>query len=819
MRLIETSIKTKVLLVIIAAVLAIGGIAAALIIDSRSRIADFHLKNAKTALQASLALLEQDNAMVIAGEVTLEQAQERAIAQLREFRYDDGEGYVAITDDVGFMVLHPVHEHLNQSDIWDLRDATGAYITRDAIRIAKEQEIGVNRYYFEHPITGETDIKTSAVGRFDPWGWTLIVGVFAKSVNDATSQMLEQAVMIMATMSALFLILAIAIGRSVSQPISALTSAMTAVAAGRHDEKIPYQNLQNECGEMARALAVFRDSAQRIASLQAEKEEAQRRAEQERHEISARLREEFGAVLQASNRGDFSQRVTTDPTDENLRGLANTLNQFVYTVDAGVSTVKNAMASMSLGQRPAARPEAFQGAFAEMLELIGQTAETMRNQSLHLEHIAQHDPLTGLPNRRYFESKLQEVCAQTDADAAVALLHVDLDRFKQINDTLGHGAGDEILKLAARWLRRAARPSDFVARIGGDEFVVLCHEDISETALKAIAADIVETLGRPHTVAGNVARFGASVGVAMVSGEDMETVKLQTNADLALYRAKKNGRNQFCFFSESIESEFVRIKKTGDEILRALENREFVPYYQPQVDAHTHQVVGVEALARWRHPERGIVPPIAFLPIAEELGVVGQIDAQIFEAAVEGLRRVNAAGGPKIDKLSVNVSFRRILDPSLMTAIDNIGGLDHRLAFELLEAIVFDEQDDAFLHQIDALKERGIEIEIDDFGSGRASITGLLKVAPHRLKVDRELIAPILEYPHQRKLIESILDIGRTLDIGIIAEGVETLEHADTLAQMQCETLQGYAFSRPLPEAELIEYLRPAAAAPALRVV
>ena len=556
---------------------------------------------------------------------------------------------------------------------------------------------------------------------------------------------------------------------------------------------------------MSRALAVFRDSGRRILKLQAEKEHTQRKLESERLSMTTQLRDQFGNVLQASVQGDFSQRVETDLSDPNLSTLAQILNNFVEKVDSGVSMVKSAMTSMAQGKRPQRRPEEFAGAFAEMMEIVSRTAEKLKRQAEHLEYTSLHDALTELPNRRYFELKLADLTTHEACSDEIALFHVDLDRFKQINDTLGHSAGDEILKHTARTLLETARPTDFVARVGGDEFVVLCTDKVTDGVVSEVADEIIETLSRPYVVNGVVARFGASIGVSVGYYEHDRLLK---DADLALYKAKESGRGQAHFYSESLQAEFVERKQVGDDIMRGLENQEFVPYFQPQVDAKSRQIVGVEALARWQHPHRGLLAPSYFLPVAEELNVVSQIDAQIFKQAVGSIRQLNNSGIGRIDKLSVNLSCHRLLDEGLLTSILDAGPVDFRLAFELVESIVFDEQGEHFINQILALKERGIEIEIDDFGSGRASITGLLKVGPDRLKIDRQLIAPIVEHEPQRKLISAILDIGQTLGIGIIAEGVESLEHADLLCDMQCETLQGFAFAAPICEADLVDFIR-----------
>ncbi|MBX2856173.1 MAG: EAL domain-containing protein [Rhodobacteraceae bacterium] len=439
-----------------------------------------------------------------------------------------------------------------------------------------------------------------------------------------------------------------------------------------------------------------------------------------------------------------------------------------------------------------------------------------RNQELEaaktaIEHNALHDSLTGLPNRRYLEREVERIAAATtedDAGVDVALLHVDLDRFKQINDTRGHAAGDEVLRHTAEVLTSLLRESDFAARIGGDEFVVLCRDGANKSAVCEIGERLVTALGRPLIIEGRPARFGASVGVAFSSRRELSLSDLLVNADLALYRAKEDGRNRVELFSPELQAEQRQTKQTADAILYGLENDEFFPVFQPQFDADTHAVVGLEALARWRRSAQETLPPAAFLDVAEELNVVGQIDRLILGKSLTAMRQLTEFG---IDapKLSVNVSFRRLMDPELFQELDvllaNHAG---RVAFELLESICFDDCDDEFQWRVDALRERGIEIEIDDFGSGRASITSLIRIQPQRLKIDRQLIIPMVRSARSRQLVEAIIEMGRVLDINVTAEGVETMGHAELLRTAGCQTLQGYAFSQPLPFNLLLSLLR-----------
>ena len=408
-----------------------------------------------------------------------------------------------------------------------------------------------------------------------------------------------------------------------------------------------------------------------------------------------------------------------------------------------------------------------------------------------IEHVALHDALTGLPNRRYLDEML---ATSGTPDNRMALLHLDLDRFKHINDTLGHAAGDAMLIHASKAIRAKVGASDFVARIGGDEFVVVVPGR-SDDALAVLADQIIEELRQPVDYQGHQCRFGVSIGIAANSEGDAK--QLLINADLALYRAKSRGRNRYEFFNEELQSEILRTKQTADEILGGLERNEFIAYYQPQFHAMTLQIVGVEALCRWHHPRRGILAPDLFLKVAEELNVVSLIDRAVLEQALENFARWSS-DHLNIPRISVNVSARRLEDKDLIGGLRKLGIKEGTVSFELVESIFLDENDDLVTWNVEHIKELGIDIEIDDFGTGYASIVSLLKLQPRRLKIDRQLVTPITGSDAQRRLVSSIIEIGKSLGIEVVAEGVETMEHARILKELGCDILQGYAFGRPM---------------------
>jgi diguanylate cyclase (GGDEF)-like protein/PAS domain S-box-containing protein len=437
-----------------------------------------------------------------------------------------------------------------------------------------------------------------------------------------------------------------------------------------------------------------------------------------------------------------------------------------------------------------------------------QRNEELETARQRMEYNSLHDALTSLPNRRYLDQRLEALVAGADRPGGrLTVLHMDLDRFKEINDTLGHGAGDAILRHVAQELRSMVGECDFVARIGGDEFVIVCQGcDLSE-GYEAMGSNLIAAVNRPIVYNGHECRVGASIGIADRIEPELTAEQLLVNADIALYEAKRRGRNRVERFNDTLRARTINIKRTADAILRSLGDDDFIAWYQPQFDARTLAINGVEALARWQHPEKGILAPIAFLETAENLNVVSQIDASILDQALEQLARWKTEG-LGIEHVSVNISAQRLFEDKLLDHLAKLAVTPGSLSFELLESISFDDKADAVAESLERIRIQGIAIEIDDFGTGYASILSLIKLSPSRLKIDRQLVAPIVTNPAQRKLISSIVDIGRSYGIGIVAEGVETMEHAAILRDLGCQTLQGYALARPMSPDSFIDFAR-----------
>ena len=422
-----------------------------------------------------------------------------------------------------------------------------------------------------------------------------------------------------------------------------------------------------------------------------------------------------------------------------------------------------------------------------------------------ISYKAFHDDLTGLGNRRHLKRKFDEFEKRRNTQGGeIAALHIDLDRFKQINDTMGHAAGDQVLlDVSARILDRAGS-DDVVTRIGGDEFVVLIYMAKDSKIPEFLAEQLLADLSKPTRFHGKECRFGASIGMAITPLTSVE--QLLTNSDIALYKAKERGRGRLAIFDHSDREEIRLHKALADDVQRAIELREFIPFFQPQVDAATHAVVGIEVLARWDRPTKGIQAPAAFLDVATDLNVVAEIDKMVFETAIKDCATA-FAGMTHVPSISFNVSASRVNNYHVSGIQHHIQTYPGRVSFELLETIFMEEEETEFFAKLDQFRDLGIDIEVDDFGSGRASVVALQRIHPDRVKIDRRLVAPIDKSDGALRLLRSIVEIGHALEMGVTAEGVETPQQAELLAEIGCDRLQGYYFSKPLAFLDLLAFM------------
>jgi diguanylate cyclase (GGDEF)-like protein/PAS domain S-box-containing protein len=427
-----------------------------------------------------------------------------------------------------------------------------------------------------------------------------------------------------------------------------------------------------------------------------------------------------------------------------------------------------------------------------------------------LRHQAFHDSLTGLANRSLFRDRVQHALAVAGRqDRGIAVLFLDLDGFKSANDSLGHSAGDQLLLETASRLRECVRPGDTVARLGGDEFAVLFEGIQSDSDVSQVAQRIIEVISAPFEVRGHELCISASIGYAVDGAGDDEDTLLR-NADLAMYRAKATGKGRCVPFEPSMHAAVMERVALEHDLRHAIERDELVLHYQPIIDLETSTAVGVEALLRWQHPRLGLVPPGDFIGVAEESGLIVPIGRWVLEEACRQVRRWENAGAQRVH-MSVNLSARQLSAPRtaehVARTLRQTGVEPGQLVLEITESVLVDDADRT-IAKLDLLRELGVTLAIDDFGTGYSSLSYLRRLPVKVLKIDRSFVSGVGSEDSLAALSNAVVDLGRSLGMVTVAEGIEEYEQLVRLRAMGCTLGQGYYFSRPRPADEIAPMLR-----------
>lgn len=432
---------------------------------------------------------------------------------------------------------------------------------------------------------------------------------------------------------------------------------------------------------------------------------------------------------------------------------------------------------------------------------IGERREAERR----IHHLAHHDSLTGLPNRLSLQLRTEQAMAQARRHGTLlAVLIIDMDHFKDINDSLGHHVGDALLVEVGKRLQACVRQSDVVARLGGDEFVVLVTDMVTTLTAAAVAEKIVSTLSAPYAVEPYQLHSTPSVGIAIFPNDGDSVDALLRNADSAMYHAKASGRNNYQFFNDRMSAGASERLALQSSLHQAIAGQQFLLHYQPQIDTVSGCMVGVEALVRWQHPERGLVPPDRFIPIAEESDLIIRLGDWILQEACRQLSVWRAMG--LAIRMSVNLSARQLRSANLLRQVREMV-LRHNLKagdleLEITESVAMEDADKT-LHMLERLRELGVELAVDDFGTGYSSLSRLKLMPLHRLKIDRSFVKDIENDPDDAAICAATISLAHNLGLTVVAEGVETEAQYAFLGDLGCEFVQGYLFGKPMPAAEL----------------
>ena len=421
--------------------------------------------------------------------------------------------------------------------------------------------------------------------------------------------------------------------------------------------------------------------------------------------------------------------------------------------------------------------------------------------------MAFYDPLTSLPNRRLFIDRLRHALAATPrSQRHGALLFIDLDHFKTINDTLGHDTGDLLLRQVAGRLSNCLRVGDTVARQGGDEFVILLmdlSEVLEEAAAQAeaIGGKLLAALNRPYQFADRAYHCTASIGATLFDGHLKSADELLKRADLAMYQAKAAGRNTLLFFEAGMQTAVMLRAELEAELRQGLQDGQFLLYYQAQVD-DVGCITGAEALLRWQHPVRGLVSPATFIPVAEVTGLIVPLGRWVMDAACAQLTAWSARPATAHLTLAVNVSARQFRQPDFVTQVvellDRTGANPRKLKLELTESMLVDNVEEVITN-MNVLKDLGVGFSLDDFGTGYSSLSYLKRLPLDQIKIDQSFVRDVLTDPNDAAIVRTIVALAQSLGLSVIAEGVETEPQRDYLANHGCHAYQGYLYGRPLP--------------------
>ncbi|WP_426416380.1 EAL domain-containing protein [Aestuariirhabdus sp. LZHN29] len=433
-----------------------------------------------------------------------------------------------------------------------------------------------------------------------------------------------------------------------------------------------------------------------------------------------------------------------------------------------------------------------------------------KNAQDHIEKLAFSDPLTGLENRQLFQEKLQQALLNCQRSATqIALLFLDIDNFKRINDSLGHRAGDQLLTQVATRIKACVRTSDGVARIGGDEFTILLHNVEKPMDAGTVAQNVLTILSKPFYIDDHQIMVSASLGITLAPDDGTDVNSIMRHADLAMYKAKSQGKNNLQFFTENMNEEAQLRLFLENELRNAMDNKELSLNLQPKVDLADGTICGMEALLRWKHPQRGMIPPDHFIPIAEDTGQIIDIGNWIIRCCCDYILQLTEAGYGHLT-LAVNLSARQFREPSLIETIEMAiceSGIDPaQLEFEITESMLMDKVDQA-IEQMNQLKRIGVTLSIDDFGTGYSSLAYLRQFPIDLIKVDRSFVQDIPHNSGDMEITAAVIAMAHRLNLRVVAEGVETAEQQDFLRQQQCSYAQGYFYSKPLTFDQLMQQL------------
>jgi diguanylate cyclase (GGDEF)-like protein len=600
------------------------------------------------------------------------------------------------------------------------------------------------------------------------------------------------------------------ITRDVLSRLGRITNYMSRLAGHELIEEVPSRDDHDEVGDMARAVQVFKDNAVELLERKVQLEQVNLQLDVALNNMTHGLcMFDGGQKLIICNARYASMYALPAPMTKPGTPLAKILEYRNVNGTLGARPDDSRVDAVRIGDG-GSRHSIEELPDGRIISIGHQTMPdggwvavhedvTERRQAeARIAHLARHDQLTNLPNRLFFRVELEEAVGRLRRGKRFAVHCLDLDRFKIINDTMGHPAGDVLLKAVSDRLQDCVNASDFVARLGGDEFAIIQSNVERPEDCSNLARRIIDVVSEPYSIDSQHLVIGASVGIAIASGKDADPDQLLKNADLAMYRAKADGRGAYRIFEQEMDARIQARRAMEHDLRHALNSSEIELYYQPFVNT-TRGVTGFEALVRWFHPRDGEIPPSKFIPLAEENGLIGPLGEWIFRSAC-----AEAAKWPRDISVAINLSSAQVkrgnIAQVILSALAASGLAASRLEIEITESVLL-ENDAKTITLFNELRSLGIRIAMDDFGTGYSSLSYLRNLPLDKIKIDRSFIHDLTHKPEARAIVRAIIDLANALHLGVIAEGVETAEQLRIVQAEGCNDVQGFYFSRPQPAA------------------
>ena len=774
-------IRARLLLVAAVALAAMALVAVLSLVAQNYSLRHERAEKTRHLVEAALGAVTHFHDLELAGTLSREQAQRAALDAVRRMRYGDRE-YFWVNDQHPRMLMHPTMPRLDGQDLTDYRDARGKHLFLEMRDVVRRRGAGHVGYWWPKPGRTEAEPKESYVMGFQPWGWIIGSGEYVDDIDQAFLNMAIRQTAVIGIAVLVLGVLLFWVTRRVETALTRYASALADSNAGLRQAAAVFENTHEGI--------LISDAGQHVVAVNAAFTHITG------YESGEFLGRSAQSLRSPRNDPDLLARMATEIGERGQwQGELWNLRK-----DGGEFP-----AWTSISAIPAESGEVSH--YAEVFADI----TALKESEARLDQLAHHDPLTGLPNRLLLDARAEHALSRADRhQGKVAVLFIDLDRFKNVNDTLGHPAGDLLLQQVARRISACVRKQDTVSRLGGDEFTVLLEEVDDAGDIGMVARKILGALSEKLVLFGHEVFISGSIGISLYPDDGTDVTTLFKNADSALYRAKDQGRDNYQFYTEELTAQAQARLEVENDLRQALDAGQFELHYQPQVDLRSCRINGMEALVRWRHPRRGLLLPAEFIPLAEETGLIIPLGQWVLATACVQAKAWLDAGLDMVP-VAVNLSPRQFQQKDLVervaATLAESGLPASYLELEITEGLAMYnvEASIAVLHRLKAL---GVHIAIDDFGTGYSSLSYLKRFPIDRIKIDLSFVRNITTDPDDAAISEAIITMSHSLSHKVVAEGVETEAQREFLAQRHCDEMQGHHYSRPAPAAEMERMLR-----------